>query len=279
MAARDPSLTAPYGAPELEGLALPAARHETAAELEAQRAQAARTAEDLLWRRFVEHRDPQARETLIMLHLPYAKAVAAGLYGKHVHHETEFKEYLQLATLGLIEALDRYDPSRGAQFRTYAHWRMLGAIRDGLAHISERQEQLGLHRRLAAERLAAAKGSERLREDGSDGEQLLRDMAEISAGLLLSFMLDDTGMLDGAQSTLPDGCYDALFFKQQQQHLRRLIDRLTPREQSVIRLHYLQGLTYENIARTLGITKGRVAQLHEQGLNRLRGLVSSEGRN
>ena len=272
----DVPLTAPYGAPELGALAMQEAgrRRHSSDERDAQALADQRAAESVLWHRHINERDAQAREALIMLHLPYAKAVAGGLYAKHVNHETDFEEYVQWATLGMIEALDRYDPHRGAQFRTYAHVRMLGAIRNGLEHISERQEQLSLHRKLVAERVAAARKSSSLEGEKPDAARLMDVMAEISASMMLSFMLDDTGMLRSEESALPDGSYESVLFKQEQQRVRELIDQLTPREQSVIRLHYLQGLTYEDIARTLGITRGRVSQLHEQALGRMRRLVA-----
>jgi RNA polymerase sigma factor FliA len=275
----DPPLTAPYGMPELGPLALQAGAllRRSPAQRDTQAATDQRAAESVLWDRHINEHDAEAREALIMLHLPYAKAVAGGLFARHVHHETDFEEYVQWATLGMIEALDRYDPSRGAQFRTYAHVRMLGAIRNGLEHISERQEQLSLHRKLVAERVAAAKGSSDLGAGTLNDQQLLGAMAEISASMMLSFMLDDTGMLQSEDRALPDGSYESVLFKQEQQRVRELIPLLTPREQSVIRLHYLQGLTYEDIARTLGITRGRVSQLHEQALSRMRRLVAPGG--
>lgn len=271
--AHDPT-HAPYGAPELGALVARYSGSEVGEEEAKALLKAARqTSEQLLWQRHIEQRDAQAREELIMLHLPYARIVAAGLFGKHVHHETTFEEYVQWATVGMIEALDRYDPARGAQFRTYAHTRMLGAIRDGLEHISERQEQLSLHRRLNAERLAAARANKALDETADDAE-LLANIADIGASMMLSFMLDDTGMIQGAEDNLPDHSYAPLLFKQEQNRLRELIPQLTSREQSVIRLHYLQGFTYDHIAGTLGITRGRVAQLHQQGLERLRKLMA-----
>jgi RNA polymerase sigma factor for flagellar operon FliA len=275
MAVGDSLSHAPYGAPELAALAAAQAgeRGKSSEDLEAARQASEQMAEARLWQRHIELKDAQAREDLILLHLPYAKAVAGGLYRQHTHHETEFKEYVQWATLGLIEALDRYDPQRGAQFRTYAHARMLGAMRNGLAHVSERQEQITLHRKLAAERLAALEGVRDMASQAVSGAELMRGMAEISAGMMLTFMLDDTGMMASESSALPDGCYESLAFKDEQQRVRGLIGQLTPREQSVIRLHYLQGLAFTDVAQALGITKGRVSQLHEQALTRMRKLL------
>jgi RNA polymerase sigma factor for flagellar operon FliA len=266
MAVTDPHVQAPYGVPEL---AVPAAG-AAAAPVDEQR-----LAEDLLWQRHAQG-DAQAREALILRFLPYARSVAAMLYRQHVHHETEYREYVQWATLGLIEALDRYDPNRGARFTTYAHLRMLGVIRNGLEHISERQEQIGLRRRLAAERVAAVKRGRSLAPDEVPDQQLLTEMADVAVGLMLSFMLEETGMVQGPDSALPDGCYEAVAFKHEQRRLHELLPQLTPREQAVIRLHYLQGLAYDEIAKSLGITKGRISQLHEQALVRLRKLLAPD---
>lgn len=275
MTAEDASLT-PYGAPALDE---PARRRALAhvgssAPRETERKADLELAEHLLWERFLVDRDAAPRQELILHYLPYARKVAGSLYGKHVHHDVEFQEYVQWSTLGLIEAIDRYDPARGARFNTYAHLRMLGAIRNGLQHATERQEQISLRRRLTTERLAAATRDLNPADTDAPPMQLLSDMAEISAVMMLTFMLDDTGMLQHEEAALPDKCYQSLAFKDEQARLRALVDRLTPREQSVIRLHYLQGLTQQDIAQTLGLTKGRVSQLHEQALQRLRKLIA-----
>jgi RNA polymerase sigma factor for flagellar operon FliA len=87
-------------------------------------------------------------------------------------------------------------------------------------------------------------------------------------------VLDDTGMLQAAEQALPDGCYESVAFKQERKRLWALVGQLTLREQAVVRLHYFQGLTYEDIAQSLDITKGRVSQLHGQALGRLRKLMA-----
>ena len=88
--------------------------------------------ERALWQRWRGDRDEQARQRLLDLHLPYARVVAASYYAKRFHDEIEFGDYLQLASLGLVEALGRFDPGFGVQFRTFAARRMHGAILDSL---------------------------------------------------------------------------------------------------------------------------------------------------
>lgn len=256
---------APYGAQALGELA---SRAPQPSERDIEDA-----ADDVLWQRYRHTGDLHARETLIVKHLPYARSVAGVLFRQHVHHEVEFREYVQWATLGLIEALDRYDPERGARFTTYAYTRMQGAIRNGLQHISERQEQIGLRRRLLAERVQSATSGADLQ---APSERLLDEMTEVGTVLVIGFMLDGSGMVQDPADTLPDGCYEAAVFRQERQRLMDMLPHLTPREQSVVRMHYFQCMTYEDTAQALRITKGRVAQLHQQAIERLRRLLAPE---
>jgi RNA polymerase sigma factor for flagellar operon FliA len=81
-------------------------------------------------------------------------------------------------------------------------------------------------------------------------------------------------MIHDEDGTLPDACYGTLALKQSRQQVRELIGYLTPREQSVVKLHYLQGLNYSEIGIALNLTRGRISQLHEQALTRLRRLFA-----
>lgn len=222
-------------------------------------------AEALLWQAHAHSSNAALRERLILSYLPYARTVAAMLYRRHAQSEIAFDDYLQWASLGMIEALDRYDPRSAASFRTYALPRMRGAICDGLAQCSERQQQAGLQRNLVAEREGMASPRNGLRQEAG----LLRRLSGLGIGLALEAAFADTGMLQGADRTVADPCYAAAEARQSSARLRRLLECLTPRERSVIRLHYLQEFSFDEVCKALGISKGRVSQLHERALARL----------
>lgn len=166
-----------------------------------------------------------------MHYLPYARKVAAHLYSRHLRCETSVEDYIQWASLGMMEAFDHFQLNRGAQFTTYALPRILGAIWDGLETVT------GCWRELSVA--------------PEDMENLL---------------LADAGV--------PDQVGLGLQFGQMRLGLHGLLQRLTAREESVLRLHYLQGWAFKDIGLALGITKGRVSQLHEQALERLRHLLA-----
>lgn len=223
--------------------------------------------EAALWRRHLEQKDTDARGELMNHYLPFARIIAAKLYAGRHHDQIEFDEYLQFATVGLISSLDRFDPSRGAQFKTYASRRMIGEVLDGLEFLSERQQQIRLRQRLAAERLQALK--ETAPQDGNP-EQLFRYLADVGIGLALGYLLEGTGMVDSGEQMTVVTHYDGLEIKQLQRRIKTVLNSLPEREQKVIRYHYLQNIPFQEISEMLGVTKGRIAQIHRHALDLLR---------
>lgn len=226
--------------------------------------------EDALWRCWIERRDHAARDAIARHYLAYARALAAQLYSGRSSDEFEFDEYVQFATVGMMESLDRFDPSQGVMFKTFANRRITGAVLSGLALLSERQEQVVFRKRIADERTASLTDEKPLDDDP---EAILRELASIGVGLALGYILDGTGMVEGNEPALPDNTYIRTELKQSRERISHLVRRLTAREQEVVRLHYFQSKSFDEVAEQLGLSKGRVSQLHKQALGRLRGLL------
>lgn len=237
--------------------------------------------ENALWSLFRASGDEALRQQLIAHHLDYARVVAATYYARRNHNEIEFAEYHQLASVALVESIDRYDPDKGAQFRTFAARRMHGAILDGLETLTEKQQQIAVRQRLRQERLDAIKAQ--ARESEAEGapfgkgskahaDELFRYLAEVGIGIALGCLLDGTGMVaaDEPAGQQPDGLYQRHEYKQLQTRLRDVIRHLTPQEQTVITSHYLHEHTFDDIASRMDVTKGRVSQIHRAALQSLR---------
>ena len=243
-----------------------------------------------LWKRWHNEHDMAAREQLICGYLPYARVVAAMAYARRTQDDVEFAEYLQMASVGLVEAVERFDPDLGAQFRTFAHKRMQGAILNGLERLTEKNQQIALQTRLRRERLDIIKaqaladvaGKIALQQGGTATRDRAREglfsyLAEVGIGLALGVLLDGTGMVDfdsigeGASAVSPEVSY----FRQAElrdlrQLVRDLLGRLSAQEQLVIRYHYLQEVSFDDIAGRLEVGRSRVSQLHRQALKTLR---------
>ncbi len=263
-------------------VATPAAPHATAAALPPDPPRGLNQAAlDRLWQRTREQQDSQARDELICHYLPYARMVAATYYAKRYHDEIEFAEYMQLATLGMIEALDRFDPARGVQFKTFASHRMHGTIVDGLSCTTEKQQQIALRTRLKQDRLNSIKQATPAAQDPTaptakpafGADKLLNHLAEVGIGLALAWLLEDTSMVqahDDAADTRHIPYLQSLELKQLQERVRNLVDTLPSQQKVVIRCHYVQEIPFEHIATMLGLTKGRISQIHKQALNAMR---------
>lgn len=240
------------------------------------------------WADWRARRDEAARQSLLTAHLPYAKMVAAVLYGQRCRDDIEFDDYLQLARLGLMEAMERYDPTMGASFRSFASQRVRGAVMDGLARLTERQQQIAVRRRLLAERTASVSCAEEAADESAappkpgslQGAALFEYLAQVGVGLALGFMLEDSGMLAPPEERAgaADPHYHAIELKQTKAQLASLVDQLPPPERRVIRLHYQQGHAFDDIASDLGLTKGRISQIHKRALGTLRELLSRRQR-
>jgi RNA polymerase sigma factor FliA len=235
-------------------------------------------AEACLWQRFRDAADADARARLLEMHLPYAKILAGVYFGRRYHDEVEFGDYLQLASIGLVEALDRFDPARRVQFRTFAARRMHGAILNGLERMTEKQQQIAARQRLRNERLQEVKqiaGQAVAPPPAQDPEQLLRFVSEVGIGLALCWMLEGTGMVESAEGCV-EPFYRSVAMRQLRDRLLHAVDSLPPHERTVIRSHYLQDVPFDRIAETLALTKGRISQIHKQALLRLRALVRED---
>lgn len=232
--------------------------------------------EAVLWDRWRTGGDDDARQSLFDLHLPYARIVAASYYGKRMHDEIEFGDYLQLASLGLVEALGRFDPGVGVQFRTFAARRMHGAILDGIERLTEKQQQIAARQRLDVQRRAAIKEAAAGQEGGRPGalggnaDQVLKYVAEAGLAFALAWLLDGTGMVDGGEKSETLPFYRSVELQQLRQRIVDLVKALPAQERKVIESHYFQEVPFEEIAQSLQLTKGRISQIHRKGLLRLK---------
>jgi RNA polymerase sigma factor for flagellar operon FliA len=234
--------------------------------------------EALLWQRMRSSGDTHARERLLGLHMPYAKIVAASYYSKRFHDEIEFGDYQQLACVGLLEAMERYDPARGVQFRTFAARRMHGAILNGLEKLTEKQQQIAVRQRLRLQRLQDVRDNAIAQAGGALGgaqtpEQLMRFIAEVGVGLAVCWMLEDTAMVEIPGATGTAHFYQGVQLKQMRDKLLHGIERLPTQERTVLKSHYLQDVPFERIAAELELTKGRISQIHRQALLHLRKML------
>jgi RNA polymerase sigma factor FliA len=226
--------------------------------------------EAALWHRWRDLQDWEARALLLEQHLPYAKIVAASYYSKRFHDEIEFGDYHQLASMGMIEAMERFDPSLGVAFRTFAARRMHGCILDGIEKLSEKQQQIVARHRLEAQRRESISSipAEEMSTDSPDG--ILKYVAEVGMAFALAWVLDGTGMISGAEAAVTLPFYQSTEMRQLRERVLHLVQALPAQERKVIQCHYLQEVSFQEIGQMLGVSKGRVSQIHRKALGNLK---------
>jgi RNA polymerase sigma factor for flagellar operon FliA len=220
-----------------------------------------------LWSAFAAERDADARNRVIEHYLPLARMIAATLFARRGAVVVEFMDYMQLATLGLIESVDRFDAQRGVPFEAYAAPRIRGSVLNALEALSETYEQSELRGRLRQDRL------ESLHRGWAAGKaDLFGELADIAVGFALGYMLEGSGLVspDEAHDGYRQDFYRGVEQRQLGESLARLVAALPHQERRVVRYHYYQGLEFQEIARLFGVTKGRVSQIHRQALQLIR---------
>jgi len=174
----------------------------------------------------------------------------------------------QLAYEALLQAIPRFDPDRAIPFRSYARRRILGHISNGLAAMSEAAAHYRYRQRAERDRLRSLREG----EAGADGgEDALTALSRLAATLALGLLAEEVESLD--PESLPDGqpsAYENLAWHEMRRKLREQIAALPEREHYVVSQHYRNGVSFRQIAAILGVSKGRVSQIHRAALLRLR---------
>ncbi|WP_232515257.1 sigma-70 family RNA polymerase sigma factor [Burkholderia ambifaria] len=231
--------------------------------------------ESELWRRWAAERNACNREAVFAHYLPYARAIAARLYAGRHRDDVEFRDFVQLASIGLLESIDRFDPARGVAFETFCTTRVRGAILTGVEKLTDGQKQISFSRRVRRERVASLQAD--IDRPARQGRDALQAIGTLAAGLAIGFMLDGTGLV--AQTTdgmppgdpaLPGAAYQGIAWRQTKTRLADAVRHLPERTRKIIQYHYFHGLAFEQIADILGVSKGRISQLHRAALAELR---------
>lgn len=203
-----------------------------------------------------------ARDALVAKHSPWSRMVARDVYVRVRAMTSAWPDCAQNALVGLLEAINRFDPSRGIMFRTYARHRIRGAVFDGMRALrDEFRRDAQEHERMTMIRERITTLVEEAVPDP------LEAFVASTVGLSLGFLME--------AGSIPAHPYiaDAYAHREREEvgeTLAAAIEQLPEREQAIVVLHYHHFVPFVAIAEQLGVTKGRVSQMHKRALERLR---------
>jgi len=223
-----------------------------------------------LWRRFRFERETRCREQIFTRYRGLARSIAVRQLNGRPRNGIEQGDMEQFAYEGLLHAIDRFDPLKGVPFGAFARRRIIGSIADGAARMTEIDAQYGYRRRVE---------NERARSIGIDAAAAdpLRALAELATSLAIGLMLEGTNLVEPANGAdHRPNAYESLAWRELQALIAREIGRLPDREAVIVRQHYENGIGFTHIAQLLGLSKGRVSQLHASALAKLRARVGNK---
>ena len=225
------------------------------------------------------------REEVIIQYSPMIKYVANRIAMRLPPH-IEVDDLISVGVLGLMDAISKYDSSRGAKFKTYAEFRVRGAILDELRSMdwvprSIRQKASQVDKvvqGLQAKLRRTPEDEEVAQEMGLSLDQFHETLNETKS--IPIFSLEDLGIAkeSGDQQSLLDclaGKADAdpqtqIRLVELKEIIAKAIDALPEKERLMVSLYYYEELTMKEIGAVLDITESRVSQIHSKAVYRLR---------
>ncbi|MBW2058922.1 MAG: FliA/WhiG family RNA polymerase sigma factor [Deltaproteobacteria bacterium] len=226
--------------------------------------------------------DAREKEDLVLRFAPLIKLIVNRIALRLPPH-VDSQDLINSGVIGLMDAIEKYDPTRGTSFKTYAEFRIRGAILDELRTLdwfprSIRQKvnrlesaYADLERKLGR----AAKDEEVAEALHMELEEFYEVLAQASAVSLVS--LYDMGREDGEERSFleciasrEEGPAAALECQEVYETVGKAIEKLPDKERLVVSLYYYDELTMKEIGNVLNLTESRVSQIHTKAVLRLR---------
>ncbi len=238
-----------------------------------------------VWTQFVATRDPALRDELITEYTPLVRFVV-GRLGIPPSCLLDADDLLSCGIIGLINAIDRYDPSRDSRFESFATARIRGAVIDHLRSLNwrprsamARVRQMEYAIANLEQRLGRPPKEEEIAEEAHVSPSRYRQMLQEAGTIVLSLdaplspLAQDEGitsladLLEDERSPGPD---EQVETQELLSLLRHALAQLPERERLLLALYYREELTMKEISKIMNVSESRVCQLHMQAVLRLR---------
>lgn len=240
-----------------------------------------------LWCRYGQDSNAVNKDAIVRRYLPLVKYVVArmtvvppvGL---------DFEDILSFGVIGLLNAIDRFEPERGFSFQTYAVPRIRGSILDELRKYdwlsrTGREKVQKIER--ATEKLIVsgrALSDENLKKELNVDDKTYRDMLELTSRNYVS-SLDEVLVLEEGEVSRGSSLIDEgesphkhVESKEEIAWVIKLLDKLSERERLVISLYYLEEMTLKEVGLVLNVSESRVSQIHGKAMSTLRSFIVKE---
>ena len=229
------------------------------------------------------YKDAEERERVLLEHLPQVKYIARRIHDR-LPAQVPLDDLIHAGVVGLIDAVEKFDPSKNVQLRSYAKFRIRGAILDSLRemdwsprHLRRQARRIEeAHRDLKLRLGRVATEPELAMELGmnlEDFQHLLGELRGLDLGSLQAESMDPQAE-EEVVSYRPGGTDKDPFFLclhgEIRSHIANALEDLDDKEKQVVTLYYLEELTMKEVGAVLGVGESRVSQIHSAAIVRLR---------
>ena len=234
-----------------------------------------------LWEEYSKKRTSELQEKIIIEYAGLVKLVA-GRLSMYLGYNVEYDDLVGYGTFGLIDAIDKFDYSKGFKFETYASLRIRGAILDQIRKmdwiprsIRQKQRKIDMaYQSLEIKYGRNANDEEVARELDISLEELenWQNQTKVTNIISLDEFMDQGSESKVEQSLTATFDQPERIVEQQElkELLARTLDTLTEKEKKVIVLYYYEELTLKEISRILEVSESRISQLHTKALQKMK---------
>lgn len=249
-----------------------------------------RTQQYNLWKEYTTSRNLKIREALLIKYMPLVKYVAGKMMFS-LPSSVDYNDLLSAGIMGLIGALDRFNPDQGVKFETFVLPRIKGAILDELRTMDWAPRSLRSKARTverASTQLEKELGrsatdqeiANELNMDINEYDCVLRDLTMASLLSLDGSRREETehftSMYDLLENSQSDNPQRSLETEEMKKLLIEAIENLNEQEKIVMALYYYEELTLKEIGQVLNITESRVSQIHSKAVGNLKNALEKE---
>lgn len=239
-----------------------------------------------LWNEYAKNRAADIREKLILEYSPLVKVVA-GRLSMYLGYNVEYDDLVGYGIFGLIDAIDKFDPTKEVKFETYASLRIRGSILDQIRKMdwiprTIRQKQKRID--TAIKEIEEAKGRPATDDEiaeslGISSDEFVEWQSQMKVTNVVS--LNEFMEQGGSEAPLEqnyskfDGPEEVFEKGELKQVLMQALELLTEKEQKVILLYYYEELTLKEISKVLEVSESRISQLHTKALQKMKTKLGS----
>jgi len=233
---------------------------------------------DELWKNYNNNSTPENREKLILACLPYVKSCAYHL-SIYMLPSQDVNDLVSAGIIGLIDALEKYDPAKGASFICYARYRIRGSIMDEVRSM----DWVSYSTKEKARKIE--KAIQKLHQNGVDNpnedeiakaanmslenyRMALSKINSITLSLLQDALYDDdiSNELEDTNGKNPE---QTIMTNEREEMLGNAIEKLSEKERLVVTMYYYEEMNMKEIGKTLSISESRVCQIHSSAILKL----------